>query len=221
MTLRTRKIMLAVSLLALGVTAQVALYRFFAKAGTVVIIPEKLDSIVRLTRNDKTFCSATIVSPDLAITAAHCVMVESDFGVFMNTDGIEIRARDNKAIGVTAKAIFASPQMDQAMLTGDFRAFVARPIITNPEALTKIKVKGQKFISCGYPLNGDLYCNELTFERNDLFFWAVNGVLLPGMSGGPTMLPDGAVVAVNTAVVQNLSIVSPIYNITKNLPRKK
>ncbi len=181
----------------------------------------KLNPIVRLIVDGRTFCSGTIVSNTLLITAAHCVVEETPFGSTPNTKSIEIRASDNKPIGVTARAVYASPQMDQAMMVGRFDLFEPKPFIQDPQTLTETKKKGQKFTSCGYPLNGDLYCNETSFAGNDHFFWAVNGVLIPGMSGGPTMLPSGALVAVNVAVVERLSIVSPIYNITKNLPRKK
>src|ERR1700677_5060183 len=168
--------------------------------------PEKYFSIVRLVQEGRTFCTGTVVSDDLIITAAHCVLIESPFGMTLRSDEIEIRPNTNVDVDVTAKVVYATPQMDQAMLMGDFSEFNHRKIITNPEALAKLGKANKKFVSCGYPLNGDLYCNDMEFKDRNDFFWAVNGVLIPGMSGGPTMLPNGDMVGVNVAVKKNNSI---------------
>ncbi len=179
----------------------------------------RFSAIVRLVRDNHTFCTGTVVSPNLIITAAHCVLMETPFGMMMNPT-IEIRPSQNIQLNTVASVVYASVQMDQAMLTGDFRRYQFKPMITNPEKLAIIAGSKARFISCGYPLNGELFCNPTNFDKMDNFFWAVNGVLIPGMSGGPTMLPDGTLVAVNVAVQGVNSIVSPIYNITKNLGGK-
>ncbi len=182
--------------------------------------PKKFGSIVRLTHDGRTFCTGTVVSPNLIFTAAHCVLSQTPFGTFLNDAGIEIRPDSNVATGVIARPIYATQQMDQAILTGDFSAFEARPAITDPEVLTQVKA-GDEFLSCGYPLNGALFCTKLVYMNGAEFFWAVKGVLIPGMSGGPTMRADGAVMCVNTAVEKDHSIVSPLYNLNKSLPERK
>jgi hypothetical protein len=181
--------------------------------------PEKYFSIVRLVRENHTFCSGTVVANNLIITAAHCVLIETPIGMMLNPEEIDIRPNTNVNVGATATVVYASPQMDQAMLTGDFTEFNHRKIITDPATLTKLGKSNKKFVSCGYPLNGDLYCNDMEFKDRNDFFWAVNGILIPGMSGGPIMLPNGDMVGVNVAVEKNNSIVSPIYNILNNLPK--
>lgn len=179
----------------------------------------KLGSIVRMVDEEgDTFCTGTVIAPTLIVTAAHCILVEvPGLGLFPKQQPVEIRARDNHPILVYATFLAARPQLDQALLVGDFNEFDVRPYITNPEELGKLRVKDTKFISCGYPFHGDLYCNEVYYDHSFVFFWAVDGVIIPGMSGGPTMLPDGTVIAVNNAARDEYSIISPIYNLLEGL----
>jgi Trypsin len=180
---------------------------------------DKYGSIVRLVRDDFTFCSGTVVSNSLIITAGHCVSEQSPLGyTTITTDTIEIRPSENKDLKITAKVVNVSFQMDQALLTGDFIKFNTRQFYSKPEYLSKYLIFGQEFVSCGYPRGGDLYCTTTTFVEPEDFFWSVSGVLLPGMSGGPTMV-NGIVVAVNTGVHREYSVISPIYNIMELLKK--
>lgn len=173
-------------------------------------------SIIRLTHDGRTFCSGTVIEHNLIVTAAHCVSISTPFGELINNNPIDIRPNSNEDLKVTAKALYVNPRMDYALLIGNFSGFKTRPYTTNPGKLEAFQVEGHSFTSCGYPLNGPLYCTSETFKRRDDFAWKVEGVLLPGMSGGPTM-ENGVVVAVNSAVSEGSSIVAPLYNIMENL----
>ncbi len=193
---------------------------FLALAGFGLLIPQLLHmfkpaskpllgSIVRLVSDDgMTFCSGTVIKNDIILTAAHCVR---GYGP------IEIRARDNVNRGTLAQPIMGTPQLDQAILRGDFTIFETRPFISEPGKLLDKAKKNTRYISCGYPFNGDLFCNETIFQRYDNFAWAMDGMLIPGMSGGPTMTTSGIVVGVNVAVDRELSMITPIYNILERL----
>lgn len=206
----------------LGAILGQALINLYISPKKVIAAPvKKYGSIVRLVRDGDTTCSGTIVSDHVLITAAHCIMSVTPFGAFLELNGVEVRDSTNTPTDVVAHAIYATTQMDQAILMGDFTQFEHRGVITNFKSLTAIGADGQKLVSCGYPLHGDLVCTPLTFKHKENFFWAVDGSLYPGMSGGPVMLPDGTVVAVNTAVEGQLSIVSPVYNLLQSLKKKE
>jgi len=172
-------------------------------------------SIVRLVRGEEraTFCSGTVIAPHTILTAAHCLSLETPYGALVNSDPIEIRGNDNRPMGVYGIVYYASVQVDIALLGGDFKEFQPRPFIDDPRELTDLRERGARFRSCGYPHNGALYCSDTRFLESNGFMWSVDGVILPGMSGGPTMLLDGSVIAENTAVEKSYSIISPIYNI--------
>ena len=173
----------------------------------------KLNPIVRLVKDGQTMCSGVVIDKTTVLTAAHCVLVETPFGAIYDGQPIEIRASDNVARGTWARPRSAYARLDRAVLKGDFSDYEPAKYISDVKESVATRVPGLAYISCGYPLGGELYCASMSYIQDDAFFLDVKGVLIPGMSGGPTMLLDGRVIAVNTAVEGNHSIVAPIYNV--------
>jgi hypothetical protein len=179
------------------------------------LTPQNSTGIVRILRGKETICTGTVVDDKTVITAGHCVAMETPFGMIINPDPIEVRANDNVPRRTFGKIHTISPQMDSAVLHGNFRPYSKFQLIDNIAVLSSLRDKTKKFLACGYPLSGDLYCTVVTYEDLFNFMWSVKGQLLPGMSGGPVLAPNGAIIGINDAVTGNTSIVSPIYNITK------
>ncbi len=210
-----RKLALLVVLLALvGVLASMLVKPSRKPASTQV----QLGSIVRLVAEGHTFCSGTVISHHMILTAAHCVVMSTPFGTITLDEPITIRDNDNIERGVSARPISVSTQTDHAILYGDFSKFSTRPLLTDPAKLTEIIERTAKptFTSCGYPLGGNLYCSELKYVNRLDFFWSTSGTLQPGMSGGPAMI-DGFVVGTNYAVTNEFSLIAPTFNILENV----
>lgn len=182
--------------------------------------PTKLNSIVRMNQGIHTFCTATVINQNTAVTAAHCILEQDMMGNIGVLPLVEIRPDTNQPVGVYATVIYVTTQLDTAMLRGDFSKFQFKPYTQTINKLMDLQHPGVKFKSCGYPLGGTLQCTETIFKERVNFSIRVTGLLLPGMSGGPTMTEDGTVVAINNAVDGTDSIVTPIYNIDFNMGSK-
>ncbi len=189
---------------------------------TKVLQSRSMDSsIVRLhdASTGRFFCSGVIISTTRMLTAAHCVIRESFFGI-AKLESVEIRLQDNKPINLIATVEAANPRQDLAVLKGDFRGFDSRPVITNSSVLNDIFLnKSSKIVACGFPNAGPLRCSRLINVGRAIFFFAANGFLYPGMSGGPVIdLKTGSVIAVNQAVTEDgRAIVSPLIELFDQL----
>ena len=175
-------------------------------------------AIVRLHMNDEptasSFCSGTVITDTLIVTAAHCIQV----GPFGGAMILDIRDNDKVPLGVLAMPVFVNPRADIAVLYGDFRTFQKIKISKGVKhTMNQLLDNRHSLRSCGYPWSAELTCVELT-GRVFTFEPGVGGAgisaqgwMLPGMSGGPVLDEvTGELVAVNTAVSVNHVYVSPV-----------
>jgi len=182
----------------------------------------KLSSIVRLVdgTSGSTFCTGTVVSDDTIITAGHCLVNESILGVSLKQDVIDIRTNDDYDLNVKAKPIWVTTQLDQGILHGNFTQFEHRTFIADVHGILNTRQKQQPYITCGYPMGGHLVCTPFIYQGLYGFRWAGDGILIPGMSGGPAMTQDGVLIGVNTAMTDTQALISPIYNIDEQFEQK-
>lgn len=199
------------------VILNIVLFALEYKAKPVIKKSNKWPSIVRLTQSGQTFCTGTVINKHTILTAAHCVVREGLLGPEVLDGPIEIRTNNNDKIGVFGLVYFSNSQTDHALIQGDFSRFETNKYITDVQKLVNLQRREQKFTACGYPLYGNLFCNTVYYNDLTNFMWFVDGLILPGMSGGPVMLEDGTVVGTNTAVQGNKSVISPLFNLDNEI----
>jgi V8-like Glu-specific endopeptidase len=147
-------------------------------------------------------CSAAAVSDNIAITAAHCVV-----------DGRVLYAKQNMEI-TDVKVVAINVGTDVAILKGDFKKFIKVNVTTDPsDALNAL---GSTGYACGLPHGGKVWCSKVTLNNNYLNAIKGEGLIYPGMSGGP-VFHNGRVIAVNSAMGVNLILVAPLLNLCDQL----
>lgn len=175
-------------------------------------------SIVRLetapsNKKGQFFCSGTVISDDYVLTAAHCL---TDKYGNLNNSTIVIKTNDGK-LSVNAVAAAFNSRADYGLIRGNFKEFEKLRIETDPQ--TSLDIVGPVVAACGYPWGARLTCYQ-TGNGGQLYFEhiATQGLLFPGMSGGPVVdTGRGVVFAVNTAVAEGFIIISPIIGLFETL----
>lgn len=170
-------------------------------------------AIVRLVdeRTGRFFCSGTVVSDKIIITAAHCVG-DALLGFPVSTRSyISVRDANNKELAIATVHRFFL-RTDQAMLTGDFSKL--------PKMELELSAEGahdslsSNLIACGYPYGERLVCAKITNATHYGFFLMATGYLFPGMSGGPVIdTATGKQIAINYAVQEQQVLLAPLVGI--------
>lgn len=176
----------------------------------------KYSPIVRLHDiKDRFFCSATVISRNYAVTAAHCVAPL--YGVKNN---IIIHGEGNEDTRIVATTANYDGQMDFALITGDFSKFNSIQVEDETTRIVGDILSGERTIMCGFPNGGRLTCSPFSQIYPFEFGFVGQGILYPGMSGGP-VISVGAerVVGVNTGMMQitNGAFITPLVEIFKAL----
>lgn len=170
-------------------------------------------SIVRLhdAATGELFCSATVILPRLAITAAHCLkhVVEGPVQIPI----VVVDADRSFVIPVTNVKYDA--QVDIGAVFGDFTSIEPAQYSHSPESTLKFFETSKAIQLCGFPLSGALYCNTAApnYMMPYRFSIALHAFLYPGMSGGPVVDEEtNTVIGVNSGVTGSTALVAPLIN---------
>jgi V8-like Glu-specific endopeptidase len=212
-----------VIILSMLVLASVALKKLKGKHLSYEIPVTKYSAIVRLHDADsgRFFCSAAIISRTQAVTAAHCV-VSQFMGFAMPTQKkIEVRPANGKPTGIQVTHIVADARTDQALITGNFDDFEAMELETEPAEVIN-SFKTEELSACGFPYGGKLFCSKITHAEAKDFWFAADGNLYPGMSGGPVISQvTGKIIGINTAVDGSRCLLTPTVELLSNMEQRE
>lgn len=142
----------------------------------------------------QTGCSATVVGPNLAITAAHCIpqpmqVMMLIMGGLFDPLRTPVLAYNNKPLRV----IFHNAYQDQAVLMGDFSDKV-RVLVDDYEGRLYTE---KRVVVCGFPGdNRKLRCRSEESLKRNLFMQQHEGMRIPGESGGAIFAEDGTLIGI-------------------------
>jgi S1-C subfamily serine protease len=158
-------------------------------------------------------CTATVISNDYALTAAHCVTERSRWtsGLMDEVKIIGYSQQKKETTTLLATPVAANIRADYALIKGDFTAFSKVALLHSSDMLMLLQ---GPFIACGFPYNsaGVCYQGENIAKQEERLL--IDAAIFPGMSGGPVVnRATGEVFAVITAMQGSYGVITPLIGL--------
>jgi hypothetical protein len=163
-------------------------------------------------------CSATVISNEYVLTAAHCLVGEN--GKMLNSIKIKSMGMDKDGLTSTQDGIPVgiNQRADYALIKGDFSMFTKTRIDVS---MNTIMNGSGEVVNCGFPWGSNFVCYPIKNIQSCVTSMCVQGgVSFPGMSGGPVVMITeiGPVLfAVNYGVNEYSIVVSPLVGLFESL----
>jgi hypothetical protein len=164
-------------------------------------------------------CTGVVISNELVLTSAHCLVDEN---MKMNKDIIIESSGPGAATGLVSKQIGivvgVNNRADYGLIKGNFTAFQKAKIDVDAQAMFNHNLN---VMSCGFAWGESHYtCNPGQIKEMCGFNMCGDGMLIPGMSGGPTVsIVDAVVIGINRAAIPGNPgmIVAPLVGLFSSL----
>lgn len=167
---------------------------------------ELLNPIVRLESRYGTFCTGSVVSDELIITAYHCI------DTFLAYRQPVFITDENKTVLVQTSIVKINKSLDLAVLKGDFRLFDKLKLKKVQDGIFDSK---KTYVNYGYAYGGQLL--SYNFKPIGKYYFSVKGEghVFHCMSGGPVIdIETNELVGVNYVGHQEgYVLVNPIVNL--------
>jgi hypothetical protein len=133
-------------------------------------------------------CSATVVAPDLAITAAHCIPSLAEIYALATQGRIDFSKPLLSRNGKPLQVVYMQANSDQALIRGDFSDKV-RVLVDDYDGKL---FKEKEVVVCGYPaFNEQIRCEKQEKLHYGYGFSGMHsGTVLRGQSGGAVFSKD-------------------------------
>lgn len=167
----------------------------------------RYEAIVKLYNREtgRFFCSGTVIGANYILTADHCVDKMKK-----NRPTIEVRAIGEKTITAVGYVSSFEGHSDVALVYGNFSKFNSLSFENEPSADINA-IYTHRLVTCGFAYGGDLLCTPFTARWPSFFSVGGQGMMFPGMSGGPVLdLDTGKVVGTNYAMGDNVALITPL-----------
>lgn len=180
---------------------------------------QKAEALVRIENEQGDFvCSGTVISNVYILTAAHCLSGDNGYLSTETYRIVSMSFEGGVPLVVPAIAAARNARADYALMTGDFSQFNKLPIVTDPREALALKGPVGQLITCGFPWGSTDVCYPTGQGHQYYDGISIQGLLYPGMSGGPVIDRGiGAVVAVNSAVSNGSIIIMPLIGLFETL----